>query len=70
MGISLLPANELLLFRNVIASLQSPDVNPYPGTARVGFSYAFIGNAPPTLAGVLLRCKNAFNHIPGTILFL
>jgi hypothetical protein len=63
-AISLLPVDELNLFKKAKESLQIENKPPAIGELRVGFSYAYIGNAPPTLAGVLIRRRKSDASIP------
>lgn len=63
-AISLLPATELGGFQHAIACLADRDAAPHDGVLRVGFSYAYVGNAPPALAGCLLRRKEDGTPIP------
>ena len=57
-AISLLPVSELPEYKEMIECLHSADEPPANGRLLVGFSYAYVGNAPPTLAGVLYRLRN------------
>lgn len=54
-ALSILPINYLHLFRRNLECLQSIDEVPGEYPLNVGFSYASIGNAPPTLAGAILE---------------
>ena len=54
-AISMLPEAELPNFANAIGCLSLQDDTPHDGPLQVGFSYALVGNAPPVLAGCLLR---------------
>ncbi len=54
MAVALLPAEELPNFSKVVAWLRSSDNDLLPHMI-VGLSFSFIGNAPPLLAGALLR---------------
>lgn len=63
-AISLLPTGELHRFRGVINSLQTEEAEPVSGILRVGFSYSYVGNAPPVLAGQILRRKTEEAQIP------
>lgn len=66
-AISLLPEDELHKFGRTIESLQSRDMTPAIGPLKVGFSYSHVGNAPPTLAGMLLRRREKDAPIPYVI---
>lgn len=63
-GLAMLPAEELQRFRKAIASLQNLDAAPHGGPLQVGFSYAYVGNAPPALAGTLLRRQEDHAPVP------
>lgn len=54
-AVSILPEAELPNFTNAIGCLTSQDDIPHDAPLQVGFSYALVGNAPPVLAGCLLR---------------
>ncbi|MEP3844246.1 MAG: hypothetical protein ABJM43_02695 [Paracoccaceae bacterium] len=69
-GLSMLPAEELPKFQCAIAKLDDPNTEPHSGPLQVGFSYAFVGNAPPALAGTLWRRTNASAKFPYMIFFL
>lgn len=69
-AISLLPENELHKFRQSIQNLQSKDMMPLIGSLNVGFSYNYVGNAPPTLAGVLLQRTQKDEQIPYVVAIL
>lgn len=69
-GLSMLPAEELPKFTSAIASLQNLDAEPHGGPMQVGFSHAYVGNAPPVLAGTLLRRQAAQVEAPYMIFFL
>jgi hypothetical protein len=58
-AISLLPEEELVHFSGVVESLQSRDIVPAVEPLQVGFSFSYIGNAPPVLAGMLYRRTDA-----------
>ncbi|MDR4514404.1 hypothetical protein [Nitrosomonas sp.] len=66
-AIALLPEDELHRFRRTIESLQSRDMKPAIGPLQVGFSYGYVGNAPPTLAGSLIRRREEYASIPYVI---
>jgi len=57
-AISLLPIEKLHLFHHNLVCLQDVDEAPGEYPLQVGFSYASIGNAPPTLGGVILQRVN------------
>lgn len=63
-GISLLPEDELHRFRGIIECLQIKDTAPASRIPRVGFSYSYVGNAPPALAGRLVRRKAEKAQVP------
>lgn len=63
-ALSLLPVEELNLFRRNLDCLQSVDEPPGEYPLQVGFSYASVGNAPPTIGCVILRRINANAPIP------
>jgi hypothetical protein len=69
-GLSMLPAEELPNFRMAIAGLKNRDAEPHGGSLQVGFSYAFVGNALPALAGTLLRRKDVCAQAPYMIFLL
>jgi len=54
-ALSLLPVKELYLFRRNLECLQDIDDVPGEYPLQVDFSYASIGNSPPTLGGVILQ---------------
>ncbi len=54
-ALSLLPETELPKFTKAMACLAIPDKIPTAPLLQVGFSYAFVGNAPQVIAGSLLR---------------
>ena len=66
-AISLLPNDELHNFGRTIKSLQSRDSKPAIGPLQVGFSYSYVGNAPPALAGRLIRRRKEDEPIPYVI---
>lgn len=66
-ALSLLPKEDLSYFQNAIACLASKDEAPHAGLLQVGFSYANVGNAPPTLGGCLLRRKKDASFAPHTL---
>lgn len=63
-AIALLPLNELHRFKRVIESLKVRDEPAIPGPLQVGFSYSYVGNAPPVLAGTVLRRKEVGAQVP------
>lgn len=63
-ALSLLPEDEIENFGQAIDSLALRDEMPYPSPLQVGFSYAYVGNAPPALAGCLLRRKEEIDRLP------
>jgi len=66
----MLPSEELPRFQNSIESLKVLDAKPHSGPLTVGFSYAYVGNAPPTLAVNLLRRKDDRDRAPYMILLV
>lgn len=69
-GVSMLPPEELSRFRKVIGSLSNLDAMPHIDPLQVGFSYAYVGNSPPALAGTLLRRSDAHVQVPYMIFLL
>lgn len=69
-GLSMLPTEELPRFQNLIGSLADKDAKPHSGHLIVGFSYAYVGNAPPALAATLWRRKDDRAKAPYMILLL
>lgn len=69
-GLSMLPNDELARFQKAIASLQDQEADPHRGPLQVGFSYAYVGNAPPALAGTLLRRSDVSAPTPYMIFLL
>jgi len=69
-AVSLLPTAELPKFRKAIDCLAAKDDIPENVSLQVGFSYAFVGNAPPALAGCLLRRSDDEAPIPYMIFIL
>jgi len=69
-GLSMLPADELSKFQDAISSLKCPEVKPHDGPLLVGFSYAYVGNALPALAGTLIRRRNPRDRAPYMIFLL
>ena len=63
-AISLLPESELINFSDTTACLGTLDAVPHPFPMKLGFSHAYIGNAPPVLAGTLLRRTDDNLQIP------
>lgn len=63
-ALSLLPVKELCLYRQNLECLQEIDDAPGDYPLRVGFSYASIGNAPPTIGCIILQRKNDSDPIP------
>ena len=66
-ALALLPESEIDNFQTAINSLHNLEQPPFPGPLQVGFSYSYIGNAPPVLAGTLLRRKEEKAKIPYTM---
>ena len=60
----MLPVTELHRFTRVIESLKIRDEAKTTGALLVGFSYSYVGNAPPVLAGTVLRRKEIGAPIP------
>lgn len=69
-GLSMLPAEELPNFQEAISSLEELDTEPPGRPLQLGFSYAFVSNAPPALAGTLLRRRDAQAQIHYMIFLL
>lgn len=69
MAVAIMPDEELSHFKGVTACLRECNQLPHSGSLQVGFSYASVGNAPPVLAGALLRRTDAKTRIP-YIIFL
>ncbi|MCF1505590.1 hypothetical protein L0F51_17700 [Afifella sp. H1R] len=69
-GLSMLPFEELPRFKGAIDSLADRNAKPHGGPLQVGFSYAFVGNAPPALAGTLLRRRDIGSRSPYMIFLL
>ena len=69
-GLSILPGEELPRFQKAIASLQNLGAAPHGGPLQVGFSYAYVGNAPPALAGTLLRRRDDRSPMPYMLFLL
>jgi len=63
-ALSLLPSEKLYLFQHSLECLQNIDETPGEFSLQVGFSYAYIGNAPPSLAGVVLQRINENEPVP------
>lgn len=55
MAIAIMPNDVLFKFKRVLEWLQNTNDNSILGSPKVGFSYSYVGNAPPTLGGVLLQ---------------
>lgn len=66
-ALSLLPKGVIGNFRNALNCLASKDAVPHDGFLQVGFSNAYIGNAPPTLGGCLLRRNDDTSPAPHTV---
>jgi len=62
-ALSLLPENELHRYKKAKESLQAENIQLF-SELRVGFSYTYIGNAPPTLGGALIRRREDNTTIP------
>lgn len=69
-ALSMLPPEELPGFGKAIASLAELDAKPHSGALQVGFSYAYVGNSPPALAGTLLRRRDHQSDVPYMIFVL
>lgn len=63
-ALSLLPFEKLHLFQRSLKCLQKNDEIPGEYLLQVGFSHAYIGNAPPTLAGAVLQRNNENDPLP------
>ena len=63
-AVALLPADELHRFKRAIESLRERDEPPNTGPQQIGFSYSYVGNAPPAVAGALLRRREESAPIP------
>jgi len=63
-ALSLLPVKELCSYLQNLECLQEIDDAPGDYPLQVGFSYASIGNAPPTLGCVILQRKNDSDPVP------
>lgn len=68
-ALSLLPETELDLYRDSIECLKNKNDVPGDHPLQVWFSYASIGNAPPTLACVLLQRTDHALPVPYTVAF-
>lgn len=66
-ALSLMPIEKLHLFRHNLACLQNCNEGPGEYPLQVGFSYASIGNAPPTLSGVILQRISDNSPVPYAI---
>jgi len=66
-ALSLLPVDRLHLFRKSVECLQDIDQPPGNYSLQVGFSYASVGNAPPTLGGAVLQLKTCNPSAPYVI---
>lgn len=64
MGISILPQEELLNFKNLIAWVRNPDDETAMPPLSVGISFASIGNAPRLVAAALLRRRDGVQNTP------
>lgn len=69
-GLSMLPAEELPIFRKAITSLENRDAEPHCGPMQVGFSYAYVGNVLPALAGTLMRRMDNRAQVPYMIFLM
>lgn len=63
-ALSIMPQAELGHFAGALASLKTREDPPPSGSMRVGFSFSHVGNAPPALAGALLRRKSPTDAMP------
>jgi hypothetical protein len=68
-ALSILPENDLALYRSSLTCLQKEDSLPKDCSPQVWFSHASIGNAPPTLACVVLQRTSEIHLVPYTIAF-
>lgn len=66
-ALSLLPGDRLHLFRESVECLQVIDQSPGDYALQVGFSYASVGNAPPTLGCAVMQEKNSNSSTPYVI---
>lgn len=63
-ALALLPAGDLPRFKQAFKRLKADDAVEPSAPCQVGFSYAYVGNAPPVLTGTLLRRKEPNAQIP------
>lgn len=63
-ALSIMPVAELENFADALACLQTLESPPRSGSMRVGFSFSHVGNAPPALAGALLRRTSPVHFTP------
>jgi hypothetical protein len=63
-ALSIMPEAELENFAGSMQCLQTLDGLPPSPSLQVGFSFSHVGNAPPALAGSLLRRISPTNFIP------
>lgn len=68
-ALSLVPDSELHLYKQSLDCLQTKNEPPGDHPLQVWFSYASIGNAPPTIACVVLRRTDHSLPVPYTIAF-
>ncbi len=68
-ALSLLPENELHFYKQSLDCLETKDEVPGKYPLQVWFSHASIGNAPPTLACVVLQRTDHSLAVPYTIAF-
>lgn len=64
MALALLPNDEVKRFQGAVESLRNLNAYPVGEPLWVGFSYAYVGNSPPMLAGTLLRRNDPNAQIP------
>lgn len=63
-AVSILPSDKLPLFQKSLLFLKHTDQPPGQYPVQVGFSYAFIGNSPPTLGGAVLQIRETNPDFP------
>lgn len=63
-ALSIMPQAELGHFAGALACLRRREDPPPSGSMRLGFSFSHVGNAPPALAGALLRRKSPTDLTP------
>lgn len=66
-ALSLMPEDKLQQFQKSLSCLQDANQAPGPYPLQVGFSYAFVGNSPPTLGCAILQLKESNPTFPYSI---